>query len=321
NVYNSLAVFLGRAQPVPISEPLRSFFTPTSSEITTIEVAIGTYGRKNPGILELQVLDQEDRLLESSQVAGSDLANNSNCQFHFSKIKDVRGKRLKLVLTFQLDSKESIVAAYVPPDASYIGFAFRVVPADQDFHLAFRDQETGVAVWENPAATPRVFFAPEVLTASSPEEALSRLKDVPNLTRVVLVEDGGQTWQSQDPNQPAGFLREFHLSSNEVSIAYNANQPGILTLVDSFSPGWRAEVNGQEVPVIRVDGVFRGVRIDTPAELAVRFWYRPPHCTVSLRLCRLGFVILALTLLSGRCRRPRNSKNPVNPAGTSSSAV
>src|SRR5262249_53449825 len=84
---------------------------------------------------------------------------------------------------------------------------------------------------------------------------------------------------------------------------YNARLPGVLTLVDSYSDGWHAQVNGREAPVIRVDGVFRGVRIETPGEVEVRFWYRPPRWNLSLALCGLGLLLLSVSALASQRRR------------------
>jgi len=184
------------------------------------------------------------------------------------------------------------------------------VPAPPgNFHVIYRDRDTGAVIWENPDATPRVFLAPEISAASSGREALSLIKDIPDLTRSVLVESAVQAQSDPDPAQPAGTLREFHLSPNEVRIKYNANLPGVLTVVDSFSDGWHAQANGREVPVIRVDGVFRGVRIETPGEVDVRFWYRPPHWNLSLLLCGSGLLLLSTLVFVGRKRRITSSNN------------
>jgi hypothetical protein len=305
NDYDSLAAFLNVASPVPVTEPLHATFTPATSEISAIEVPIGTYGRNNPGGVRLQVLDDAGRLLESSEVASMNLRNNGDCDFRLSRLKGLKKKPLGLVLDFRPESHDSMIAAYSPPDTSVIGFAFRALSPEKPFLLVFRDHETGTAVWENRGATPRVFLAPEVRSASSSEEALSRLDDIPDLSRAVLVE-GSASQPDSDPSRPPGVLREFHLSPNEVTVKYSANTPGILTLVDAFSDGWHAEVNGHETPVLRVDGVFRGVRIDRPGDVSVHFWYRPPLWRLSLILCGLGLIILLLSYSLGFAGTGRN---------------
>lgn len=136
------------------------------------------------------------------------------------------------------------------------------------------------------------------------------LKDIPDLTRSVLVDSDLQAQPDPDPTQSAGTLHAFHLTPNEVSIKYAANLPGLLTVVDSFSDGWHAEVNGKEVSVLRVDGVFRGVRIETSGEVEVRFWYRPPRWNLSVALVALGLLLLFLPFFARRRRRiPRGNSN------------
>src|SRR5262249_51372539 len=184
--------------------------------------------------------------------------------FRFSNMQGVQSKMLRLSLTFRPASRDSMVAAYVPADASTVGFAFRVPSAADNFRVIYRDRDTGAVIWENAAATPRVFLAPEIRTASSWQEALADLKDIPDLTRTVLVDSNSQAQADPARGQPAGSLQEFHLAPNEIRIKYSANLPGILTVADSYSKGWRAEVNGKEEPVVRVNGVFRGVRLAAP---------------------------------------------------------
>jgi len=57
-----------------------------------------------------------------------------------------------------------------------------------------------------------------------------------------------------------------------------------------------------EAPVLRVDGVFRGVRIENQGEVDVRFWYRPPPWNLSVALCGVGVLLLLVSLCmsSGR---------------------
>jgi hypothetical protein len=305
NYYDSLAVFLGNSKPEPITNPMRAVFTSTTDDISTIEVRIGTYGRQNEGRLTLQLFDDAGNLLEAAHAAGSDLIDNAYFKFHFSHIAKVKGNRLMLSLEFQHESPGSMVAAYVPPDSSAIGFDFRVLSPERSFRLESLDERTGATIWENPEASPRVFLAPEIISVSSSDEALSRIDSISNLTRSVLVESGVASQPDPNPAVPSGQLREFKLSPNEVFVKYTAEMPGILTLVDAFSDGWHAEVNGKEAPVVRVDGAFRGVKIETTGEVNVRFWYRPPRWCPSLALCGLGATLLFLAGFRRRFSKPR----------------
>jgi hypothetical protein len=318
-VYDTLTDVGGDWRPANLTGNLSAVFRAPVDGIATIQVQVGTFGRKNPGMLELHVLNEDGALLDSSAIASSHLIDNRYCDFHFSRLHGLLGKSLHLSLSFKPGSQESVIAAYVPSDIRSQGFAFRVPSTEQDFRLVRSDQDTGTSIWENSRATPRVFLAPEVKVVSTPEEALSMLKDIPNLTRSVCVDLEGQSQQDPDPTQPAGSLREFRLSPNEVWIKYTANLPGVLTLTDSFSDGWHAEVDGKQVPVIRVDGVFRGVRIDAAGEMNVRFWYRPPRWNLSLGLGFIGLITLVFANFHGRRRMQR--RNAGEPRQQGQSAV
>src|SRR5262249_28821521 len=240
-VYDTRAAIPGNLHAAAIAAPLTANYLSSLDQLSSVQVPIGTFAKHNPGVLELAITDQNGKLIESSQIPSADLADNQYAEFLFSSIHGVQGKTLRLSLTFTPGSKDSMVAAYIPADTSSAEFTFRVPAPPGNFHVIYRDRDTGAVIWENPDATPRVFLAPEISAASSGREALSLIKDIPDLTRSVLVESAVQAQSDPDPAQPAGTLREFHLSPNEVRIKYNANLPGVLTVVDSFSDGWHAQ--------------------------------------------------------------------------------
>jgi hypothetical protein len=75
-------------------------------------------------------------------------------------------------------------------------------------------------------------------------------------------------------------------------------------LTDNHYPGWKAEVDGREVPVDRVDYLFRGVRVGAGAH-TVEFRYEPLSWRIGwiVSLVALGGLILAVAV---GWRRRRN---------------
>ncbi len=63
-------------------------------------------------------------------------------------------------------------------------------------------------------------------------------------------------------------------SPEHVVITMKTPEPGVLVLADTFSPDWQAEVNGIPKPILRVNGIFRGVVIPE-GDHVVEFRYRP----------------------------------------------
>ena len=68
----------------------------------------------------------------------------------------------------------------------------------------------------------------------------------------------------------------------------------MLVLTDTYYPGWRAYVGGEETESLRANGLFRAIRFPT-GQHAVVFEFRPQSF-------RLG-VVISLALRSGRAAR------------------
>jgi hypothetical protein len=167
--------------------------------------------------------------------------------------------------------------------------------------LVYEDH-TSVRIWENRQAVPRVFLASEVEIASSPADALARLERFADLTRRVAIETGEPLAPSSSPGPP-GTLLSFVLAPDTVRIEYRADVPGILTMTDSYEEGWRARLDGVEAPVLRVNGVFRGIRLERPGRYRLEMRYRPPRWTISLVLAAGGVLMLVAASLSIRRRK------------------
>jgi|GEM_PF-2364959 len=83
--------------------------------------------------------------------------------------------------------------------------------------------------------------------------------------------------------------------SREVVVQADAPQGGTLVLLDSYDPGWVAEMDGRMVPVLRANALFRGVRLP-PGRHVVRFRYEPGSFRVgaSISLAALGLTLFLL---------------------------
>lgn len=86
--------------------------------------------------------------------------------------------------------------------------------------------------------------------------------------------------------------------------------PAVLVLTESHYPGWRVWVNGRERPLLRVNGVFQGVRLDEAGTNLVRFAYLPRSLFWTFLTASLGFLggVIALMVSPRRqlSKEPRN---------------
>jgi hypothetical protein len=284
--------FGAKKDVAPLFQPLEMSIVCPTDTLSRIQVLLGTYGRKNPGTVTLQVFSSDGVLLQQHAIDAASLPVITFQEFQFPPIQGMKDRPLRLRLEFAPAQSDSMIAAWTYPDQLALGFALRVVDYGAELTLLYEDFDTQVRVWENRSAVPRVFLAPRGTVTSSAQEALTRLQDTPDLTRQVWIEQGPEMATTWPEAQSPGELHSFSLAPNTVSVQYQARTSGILTLTDSYAEGWHATLNGREVPVLRVDGVFRGIRIGEPGTQEVYFWYRPPYWTFSLGMAGAGFLLM-----------------------------
>ena len=81
--------------------------------------------------------------------------------------------------------------------------------------------------------------------------------------------------------------------------------PSTITWAELSMKGWSARVNGTNVPITTVDGVYQQVSV--PAGTAsVSFTYRPPHELLALALFALAVLFVVLSLIDERRGLTRN---------------
>jgi hypothetical protein len=286
----------------PLLQPLEMSIACPTDTLSSVQVLLGAYGRKNPGTVTLKVFSSDGTLLRQHAIDAASLPAITFQEFQFPPIQDMKNQPLRLRLEFAPAQSDSMIAAWIYPDQPTLGFALRVVDYRPELTLLYEDSNTRVQIWENHSAFPRVFLAPSGSVASSSQEALARLQDTPDLIRQVWIEQGPKMVPTWPEAQSPGEVLSFSLAPNTVRIKYQARTSGILALTDSYAEGWRATLNGQEVPVLRVDSAFRGIRIEEPGTHEVQFWYRPPYWTFSLGMAGVGFLLVTGASLLDRRR-------------------
>lgn len=117
------------------------------------------------------------------------------------------------------------------------------------------------------------------------------------------------------PLPPAGNRGEARLISHEPSevvVDVKTDESGYLVLLDPYYPGWKAEVDGVEVPIERANYFFRAVQVGA-GEHRVVFRYAPVSFQVGLYITLVSLAVASGTLLvlAGRALRRRPSPRAV----------
>jgi len=86
---------------------------------------------------------------------------------------------------------------------------------------------------------------------------------------------------------------------NRVVVRAGSPRDGYLALLDTYNTDWHVEVDGQPAPMMRVNGLFRGVHLTT-GEHTVTFTYRPSKFYLGAAISAVTALALALACLRAR---------------------
>jgi hypothetical protein len=92
------------------------------------------------------------------------------------------------------------------------------------------------------------------------------------------------------------FARVTLYAPERVEIDVVAAAPGYLVLTDAWYPGWQATVDGERVPVLRADVLFRAVAVDAGPHRVV-FTLRPASLYVGAGVSLAGVAGLVVVVL------------------------
>ena len=169
------------------------------------------------------------------------------------------------------------------------------------YHEVYRDAE--VAVLENTAALPRAFVVSGAQTPSSGTalDAMEHQPFDPRTEAIVAAADASAANLPEASGEVVGSAHIQEYVTDRVRLQASASQDALLVLTDTFYPGWRAFVDGQEQPIVRTDLLFRGVRLPA-GDHQVELRFDPTSVKLGLAIS-LASLAVAMGLLAMRWRR------------------
>jgi hypothetical protein len=139
----------------------------------------------------------------------------------------------------------------------------------------------------NPGVLPRAYFPPAVRDVASDAESKNALETLdPHAASIALAPHAPIR---QDAAATASVVGRTERSYD---VRYRAASPSLLKLTESWFPGWRATLNGVDLPVTRVDHAFQGVVVPA-GEGTVHFEYRSRFFAWGAALSALAACVLA----------------------------
>jgi membrane protein YfhO len=97
---------------------------------------------------------------------------------------------------------------------------------------------------------------------------------------------------------PQSSVRVLQDDPERLRIDVAAGRPGVLVVSDSYAPGWQARLDGQPIPILRANMMFRAVEVPAGRH-EVEMTYAPRSLFAGAALSLLGVALLAFV----SCRR------------------
>ncbi|MCH7764398.1 MAG: YfhO family protein [Candidatus Marinimicrobia bacterium] len=149
-------------------------------------------------------------------------------------------------------------------------------------------------IYLNTRSLPRVWLVNRLKLAGDQKESLKLVlrNDFDPLKEAVILGYNGDTPDSS----ASGEVLIEQYSENEITISLNTNRQSFLVLSENYySPGWRAEIDGQETTVYQTNHILRGVAVPE-GNHTVRFWYDNSKWKIFRYISRVSFVLMLILL-------------------------
>ncbi len=155
---------------------------------------------------------------------------------------------------------------------------------------------------ENASVLARAYFPKAVVDVRSLAESRQALETLdPAVKSIVL-------WPHapirQDPDAAALVVA---YGEQWYRVHYHAVSPSLLKLSVAWYPGWRAEMDGQPLPIVRVDHALMGVIVPA-GDNEVAFNFHSNRFGTGLAISLVSGLVLVLCVRVGRSSRHRKRK-------------
>jgi hypothetical protein len=221
--------------------------------------------------------------------------------YHYETVSGYHGAKLRRIQ----DYFEHILPVGGVNENAVDLLSTRYVIAPQQlpgYEVAYRDEQTGFFVLENPDALPRAFLVGQTEVVSEVETLWQRITDPSFEPRqVALLESPLEAEVTPiGPASTASVTLE-RFTPDEIVWTVETDAPRLLVASELYYPaGWTATVSGEDAPIVPVDYLLRGVPIPAGEhEVVMRFAPRSHTLGVTLAATSTALVYGGIFLIVG----------------------
>ncbi len=132
-----------------------------------------------------------------------------------------------------------------------------------------------VKIYRNRDFLPRAYFVREVRCVESDDEALKLMADVGfEPSRLAILDAPEKACAAANRTDVNASVKIVKYEPERIELMTQSDEDAYLVLSDSYYPGWKAKVDGVDVPIVRADVLFRAVEVPR-GQHKVEFVYDP----------------------------------------------
>lgn len=177
----------------------------------------------------------------------------------------------------------------------------RPLPLTTSVTPVAHDDPSAVRLYRNEAPLPAAFLVPEVvvLDDAAALEYLHGPRWQPGRTAVVAPGPEARPLAGSPPGAAPDTVQVVERAPERWRLRADAAGERLLVLTQAFFPGWRALVDGQPAPLVRVNYLFRGVYVPAGSH-TVELVYQPRALAVGLLVSLLALAAAVTLYAFGR---------------------
>jgi hypothetical protein len=205
------------------------------------------------------------RVLPLQTPRGANPTSNAIPSYHYQSVGGYHAAKLRVYQNY-LDHILQVSSKQGPTETGLDLMNTRYVVAKQRLPgttVAFKDDRTGTLVLENPDAVPRGFLVGDTEVVEQRTRLWERLRsdEFDPRTTALLSEPLDAPVTPIDSSSTASVTMES-FSAETIRWTVQTDAPRLFVASEVYYPaGWTAYLNGNEVPIHRVDYLLRGVHV------------------------------------------------------------
>ena len=281
-----------RIMDAPRGEPHRLFYYPA-------------YSHLHPSFYVL-IKDPPPSFAEVHAILFANLLPNTGLFYGFDFMQEIDALRrwpyLKFLNFADRQSPERVYKLLQALNVEHI-ISFQPLP-ERGIHLARYFPDYPSWLYQIDAVTPRAYVVAQTTAEADPSKVLEKLaSDEFDSRHEVILErhlnlSYGDTLHS--------WAKILDYTNQRVILAASLSRSGVLVLADSYYPGWRVYVDGEERQILRANLFFRAVEVP-PGNHQVEFRYEPLSFTIGLVVSLLSLSSLGVWILYQRLRQRKDA--------------